>query len=64
MPESTDDARHPVPSDRATPTADDLFAAGEPVRSADDLARHGVFDDGEVEEFLADPYAMRRRDVA
>jgi hypothetical protein len=32
---------------------DDLFGASEPVHSADDLARAGVFDDGEVEEFLA-----------
>jgi hypothetical protein len=34
------------------------------VRSAEDLAHDGVFDDGEVEEFLADLYAMRRSDVA
>jgi hypothetical protein len=29
-----------------------------------DLARSGIFDDGEVEQFLADLYAMRRSDVA
>jgi hypothetical protein len=43
---------------------DDLFAASEPIRNAEDLARNGVFDDGEVEQFLTDLYAMRRSDVA
>jgi hypothetical protein len=43
---------------------DDLFDASEPVREAEDLAQDGVFDDGEVEQFLADLYAMRRSDVA
>jgi hypothetical protein len=46
------------------PTVDELFGDSEPVRSAQDLAREGIFDDGEVEEFLADLYAMRRSDVA
>jgi len=41
-----------------------LFRDSEPVRSADDLAREAVFDEGEVEEFLADLYAMRRADLA
>jgi hypothetical protein len=50
---------HPAPL-----TVDDLFDASEPVRNAEDLARNGVFDDGEVGEFLADLYAMRRSDVA
>jgi hypothetical protein len=43
---------------------DDLFDASEPVRTAEDLARVGVFDDGEVEQLLADLYAMRHSDVA
>jgi hypothetical protein len=43
---------------------DDLFDASEPVRKAEDLARNGVFDDGEVEQFLADLHAMRRSNVA
>ena len=46
------------------PTVDDLFAASEQVTRAEDLGRSGVFDDDEVEEFLADLYAMRRSDVA
>jgi hypothetical protein len=34
------------------------------MRSAEDLAEDGVFDDGELEEFLADLGAMRRADLA
>jgi len=45
-------------------SVDDLFLSVEPVRSADDLARSGVFEDGEVELFLADLYAMRHADTA
>jgi hypothetical protein len=54
-------ARRPHP---APLTADDLFDASEPARKAEDLARSGVFDEGEVEELLADLYAIRRSDVA
>jgi hypothetical protein len=43
-------------------TVEDIFGAGEPVRTAEDLAHDGVFGIGEVEEFLADLYAMRRSD--
>jgi len=43
---------------------DDLFEGSEPVRKAEDLARNGVFDDDESEQFLADLNAMRRSDVA
>ena len=43
-------------------TVEDIFGTGEPVRTAEDLARAGVFGTGEVEEFLADFYAMRRSD--
>jgi hypothetical protein len=55
---------HPIPNSGSQPSVDELFRGAEPVRSADDLARTGVFDDGEVEEFLADLYAMRRADTA
>jgi hypothetical protein len=41
-----------------------LFDASEPIQKAEDLARNGVFDDGEIEQFLSDLYAMRRSDVA
>ena len=41
---------------------DDIFGASEPVRTGEDLARDGIFDTGELEEFLADLYAMRRSD--
>lgn len=44
-------------------SVDELFAGTQPVHVADDLARDGIFDDGEVEEFLADLYAMRRADL-
>lgn len=60
---STTDAGWPSSPRGSTPTVDDLFGAFEPVRLAPDLARDGVFDDGEVEEFLAD-LSVRRSDVA
>jgi hypothetical protein len=47
-----------------TPTLDELFKASEPITSVDALARDEFFDDGEVEEFLAELYARRRSDVA
>jgi hypothetical protein len=40
--------------------ADDLFQGSAPVQSAENLAADGVFDDGELAEFLADLAAMRR----
>ena len=46
------------------PTVDDVFGASEPIQKAEDLAHDGIFDDGEVEQFLADLHAMRRSDVA
>ena len=61
---STSNAGQPAQPRRPTPTVDELFGATEPVRSAEDLARPDIFDDGELEEFLADLYAMRRSDVA
>jgi hypothetical protein len=45
-------------------SADDLFQGSAPIQSAEDLAADGVFDDGELEEFLADLAAMRRADLA
>lgn len=61
---TTSNPERPTPPHRPRPAVDDLFGASEPVRSAEDLARDEVFEDGEVEEFLADLYAMRRSDVA
>lgn len=49
---------------RSVASADELFQGSAPVRSAADLAKDGVFDDGELEEFLADLAAMRRADLA
>ncbi len=57
------DAGHPVRPGGSGPSADELFRDTEPVRSAEDLDGEGIFAEGEVEEFLADLYAMRRSDV-
>lgn len=54
----------PAPQGGDRPSIDDLFMNATPVRAAEDLSREGVFDEGEVEEFLADLYAMRRADLA
>lgn len=59
-----DSAGYSFPAGGSRPSVDELFRDSEPVRSADDLARDGIFDEGEVEEFLADLYAMRRADLA
>ncbi len=61
---TTSDSPRPARPYPATPTVDDLFEASEPIRNAEELARNGLFDDGEVEQFLADLHAMRRSDVA
>jgi hypothetical protein len=61
---TTNDSSRPAQPHPAVPTVENLFGASEPVRRAEDLARNGVFDDGEVEQFLADLYALRRSDVA
>ena len=58
------DRTRPAQPHPAVPTVDDLFEGSEPVRKAEDLARNGVFDDDESEQFLADLNAMRRSDVA
>lgn len=57
------DAGHPAQPGGSRLSVDELFRDTEPVRSAEDLAREGIFAEGEVEEFLADLYAMRRSDV-
>ena len=61
---STTDPQRPTPKRSPVPSLEDIFGDSEPLRSAEDLAQDGIFDDGEVEEFIADLYAMRRSDVA
>jgi hypothetical protein len=61
---STTDPQQPATKRPPIPSLDDIFGDSEPLRSAEDLAQDGIFDDGEVEEFIADLYAMRRSDVA
>ena len=61
---TTNDSPGSAQPHRVASTVDELFKASEPVRGAEDLAREGVFDDGEIEQFLADLYAMRRSDIA
>ena len=61
---TTNDSPRPNVGEQRSPTVDDVFGASEPIQKAEDLARSGIFDDGEVEQFLADLYAMRRSDVA
>ena len=46
---TTNDAPLPNGRQAVTPTADDVFGASEPIQEAEDLARNGIFDDGEVE---------------
>lgn len=36
----------------------------QPIRSADDLACEGLFDDDELDEFLAYTYTARRAELA
>lgn len=60
---TADNAGHPARG-RAATSVDELFQGSAPVRSAEDLAEDGVFDDGEVQEFLTDLDMLRRADVA
>ena len=61
---STTDPQHPAIKRPPIPSLEDIFGDSGPLRSAEDLAQDGIFDDGEVEEFITDLYAMRRSDVA
>lgn len=61
---TTNDSQRPNRRQASMPTVDDVFGASEPIQKAEDLARSGIFDDGEVEQFLADLHAMRHSDVA
>ncbi|WP_427886352.1 hypothetical protein ACQHIV_27205 [Kribbella sp. GL6] len=61
---TADNAEHSGQGSNGATTVDELFRGSDPVCSADDLAADGVFDDGEVDEFLADLGTMRRADVA
>jgi hypothetical protein len=49
---------------RASTSVDELFQGTTPIHSAADLAEDGVFDDGDLKDFLADLTTMRRADVA
>ncbi len=61
---STTDPQQPAIKRSTMPTLEDIFGNSEPLRSAEELTQDGIFDDGEVEEFIADLYVMRRSDVA
>ena len=60
---TADNAEHSARR-RAIASVDELFRDAAPVRSAEDLAEDGVFDDDEVQDFLTDLGEMRRADVA
>jgi hypothetical protein len=61
---STTDPQQPATRQPPVPSIQDIFGDTPTLQSAEDLARDGIFDDGEVEELIADLYAMRRSDVA
>lgn len=61
---TADSADYPGRRVGSVVSVDDLFEGSAPVRSSDDLAVDGLFDDSEIEEFLADLAAMRRADLA
>jgi hypothetical protein len=61
---TTSSAGQPERRDGTRPSVDDLFRDTQPVHSGDDLARQGVFAEGEVEEFIADLRAMRHADLS
>jgi hypothetical protein len=61
---SPTDPHPPAAKQPLVPSVEDIFGDSAPLRSAGDLAHAGILDDGEVEEFIADLYAMRRSDVA
>jgi hypothetical protein len=57
------DAQTPGSYRPADVSVDELFDGVEPMRSAADLACDDLFEDGEVQEFLAELSAMRHADV-
>ena len=61
---STTDPHQPAIKRPQIPSLDDIFGDSGPLLSAEDSAQDGIFDDGEVAEFIADLYAMRRSNVA
>lgn len=61
---STTDPHPSAAKQPLVPSIEDIFGDSAPLRSAEDLAHAGIFEDGEVEEFIADLYAMRGSDVA
>ena len=61
---SPTDPQQPATKQPNVPSIEDIFGDSAPLLAAEDLAHTGIFDDGEVEEFIADLYAMRRSDVA
>jgi hypothetical protein len=58
---TTDSPGRQFPSASPRPTADELFPGSAPVSSAEDLMRDGIFDDDEIEGFLADLYEFATR---
>jgi hypothetical protein len=61
---STADPQRPSTTTPVKPSLQDIFGDTPPLRSAEDLAAEGIFDDDEVDEFLTDLYVMRRADIA
>ena len=61
---TTNDSPRPRRQKALTPTVDDVFGTSKPFRMLKTSRAAGIFDDGEVDQFLADLYAMRRSDVA
>src|SRR4051794_13039643 len=49
---STTDPQQPSPTTPVTALIRDIFGDTPPLESAEDLAADGIFDDGEVDEFL------------
>ena len=56
--------QQPATKQPPVPSVEDIFGDSAQMRAAEDLTQTGTFDDGEVEEFIADLYLMRRSDVA
>jgi hypothetical protein len=61
---TTHSAGQPAHRNGPAPSIEELFRDSAPVLSEDDLARPGIFADGEVEELIADLRRMRRADLS